>query len=91
MFDAGTRSFWKARFSDHQLKTREAIWHEMGAVNRYTRGGEHRLRRYRTLHLAGPWAVAELRLRTVARPAQRTEWFEWPECRVATLAYASAA
>jgi len=85
MFDPDTQTFWNARFGDHRLMNREAIWYEMGAVKRYTRGGERRSRRYRSLRLAGPWSATELRLRTVARPAHRTEWFEWPECRVATF------
>jgi len=79
MFDPETRTFWSSGFGDHRLMTREAIWYEIGAVKRYTRGGERRSRRYRTMHLAGPWTAAELRLRTVVCSAHRTVWFDWPD------------
>jgi hypothetical protein len=67
MFYPEAKTFWNPGFGDHRLMTREATWYEMGAVKRYAPGGDRHSRRYRTLHLAGPWNAAELQMRTVAR------------------------
>jgi len=85
MYQPVACKFWRADFTDHMLMTKEAIWYEMGALKQYRQGGERRSRRFRTLYLKGPWSPADLRLRIFRRHADASEWFNWPDARVATF------
>lgn len=85
MYDPLDKMFWAARFSDEMLMTREALWYENGVEKKYSRGGERRSRRFRTLLLRGPWAASQLRLWITSRPAEQTAWFKWPAAPIATF------
>lgn len=85
MYQPGERAFWHATFTDHMLMSKEALWYEMGAVKRYHQGGARRSRRFRTLYLRGPWPAEGLRLTLFHREADQSEWFNWPEARLATF------
>ena len=85
MYDPADKMFWAARFADQMLMTRETLWYEMGVEKRYSRGGERRSHRFRTLLLRGPWAASQLRLRITTRLAEQTAWFNWPAATLATF------
>lgn len=85
MYQPRARAFWRATLTDHMLMSKEALWYEMGAVKRYRQGGTRRSRRFRTLYLQGPWPADALRLNLFHRSADSSEWFNWPEGRLATF------
>lgn len=83
MIEPESGRLWRAGLSPGRLRTKEAIWYEMGAVKHYRPAGEKPSKRFRVIDLEGPFRIEDLRIRTMWREASGTTQGSWPAGRVA--------
>lgn len=91
MFDPAAHALYRARMAGHALDVPESVVADAPGQSRNVGGYERWSRRFRDLTLAGPFAMAELRLTIARRAAFSQAPFNWPAGPFAALAPADPA
>jgi hypothetical protein len=76
-------TLWKGRFTDHLIDVPSSSWYVEGGEERSAGGYTRRSKRWRTLHLEGPYRVDELNETTKWRKPWTSNTFNLPGGRFA--------
>lgn len=80
-----TGEFWQAKLRPHQLTTKEAIWYDKGVEKKYRKPSTRISRRYRDLHLIGPFFIEDLKIKLFDTRPTQTKYFNWPGGKIASF------
>lgn len=85
MADPKTGMFWHTQLKAHELITKEAIWYDMGVDKKYRKPSTRISKRYRDLHLNGPFYLEDLKIRLLDTLPAKTNYFQWPGGKIASF------